>query len=249
LFLLEDIVITENTPGHPRLVQASSSEAVGSAGEMRAFTFYAPLKPLDESLIYRIVKRTMDLVVACVALALLMPLMILVAFMIWCEDHGPFLYRQARVGRFGVPINFYKFRSMWVDADRMRDALYAQSDSQGIAFKMKDDPRITRVGRFIRKYSIDELPQLFSVLAGHMSIIGPRPLPLNEGYACEEHQRVRYLVKPGLLCYREIGGRSTLSFDQWMKLDAEYVRTRSIIVDLKILVLVVPAVLKAEGAY
>jgi lipopolysaccharide/colanic/teichoic acid biosynthesis glycosyltransferase len=216
---------------------------------MQEFVLYAPKETVSDSVFYRMSKRLMDVVVATIALILLTPLMIIVGAMIWFEDRGPVFYRQSRVGRYGVPINFLKFRSMFVNADRMRDALYAQSDAQGVAFKMKNDPRVTKIGRFIRKYSVDELPQLFSVLLGDMSIIGPRPLPLKEGYAMNECQRVRYLVKPGLLCYREIGGRSNLSFDEWMRLDAEYVKNRSLLVDLKILMMVVPAVLKAEGAY
>lgn len=217
--------------------------------DLQEFRFYAPKEPVKDPFFYRNVKRIADVVVALLALTILSPIMIAVAIMIYTEDKGPVIYRSARVGRFGVPIHFYKFRSMLVNADKLRDALLAQSDATGVAFKMKNDPRVTKIGKFIRKYSIDELPQLFSVLSGEMSIIGPRPLPLKEGYACDEHQRVRYLVKPGLLCFREIGGRSNLTFEEWMRLDAEYVRQRSIFVDAKILMMVVPAVLKAEGAY
>jgi lipopolysaccharide/colanic/teichoic acid biosynthesis glycosyltransferase len=175
--------------------------------------------------------------------------MLAIAVAIWIEDRGPAFYYSYRVGQHGIQIRFYKFRSMRVNADKLRDSLIDQKDSQGVAFKMKQDPRITGTGRFIRKYSLDELPQLFSVLLGDMSIIGPRPLPLCEGYACGEANFARYFVKPGLVCLREISGRSNLSFERWMQLDLEYVQKRSVLTDLKIFLKLVPAVLAAEGAY
>lgn len=212
-------------------------------------TFYVPMTPVRDPLLYAGAKRLLDVVVASVALLLLFPLFVVVGFLIWREDRGPAIYRQWRVGKYGVPIRFYKFRSMRTDADRIREQLLAQNDAEGVAFKMKDDPRITRVGRLLRKYSIDELPQFFSVLSGQMSIVGPRPLPLSEGYACAEGQTARYLVKPGLLCFREVSGRSRLTFDEWMRLDAEYVASRSFWLDLRIMARAIPAVLRADGAY
>jgi len=188
-------------------------------------------------------------IVAICALVLLSPILLVICAIIYLDDRGPIIYRQWRVGRYGVPIPFYKFRSMRVDADRLRAELLAQSDATGVAFKMKNDPRITRIGKFIRKYSLDEVPQLFCVLSGYMTVVGPRPLPLSEGYECVGAQRVRYLVKPGLVCLREIGGRSLLSFEEWMNLDEQYVRTRGFWVDMKIFAKLIPAVLKAKGAF
>ncbi|RYD75054.1 MAG: sugar transferase, partial [Verrucomicrobiaceae bacterium] len=140
---------------------------------------FVPAVPTDDHLAFSLTKRIIDVLIASLALFTLFPVFVIVSFLIWLEDRGPILYRQARIGRFGVPFWFYKFRSMRVDAERMQAQLLSQSDVEGVAFKMKRDPRITRIGRFIRKYSIDEMPQLLSVLFGHMSIVGPRPhLPI-----------------------------------------------------------------------
>lgn len=212
-------------------------------------TLFIPASPMQETLVFRACKRIFDLVVALAAIAIFSPIMIVVGLMIWFEDKGPILYRQPRAGRFNVPFWFYKFRSMRVDADKIREQLLSQSDANGAAFKMKQDPRITKIGRVIRKFSIDELPQLFSVLAGHMSIIGPRPHLKEEVCSYRADQRARLLVKPGLLCLREISGRSLLSFEEWVRLDLKYVQERSLWLDLKIFVLAIPAVFSGRGAY
>lgn len=212
-------------------------------------TLYVPTTPVGESLAYRFVKRAFDLVVASLAVLVFSPIMIVVAILILAEDRGPILYRQPRIGRYGVPFWFYKFRSMRIDADRVRAELLNQSDAEGAAFKMKNDPRITRIGRFIRKFSIDEMPQLFSVLAGHMCIVGPRPHLACEVSTYTPDQYARLLVRPGLLCLREIRGRSELSFAEWVRLDLEYVQQRSLWMDLKIFFLAIPAVVKGKGAY
>jgi len=219
----------------------SSSEAIQ--------TLFVPAAPMQETLAFRTFKRIFDVAIALTAIAVLSPLMTMVGLVIWFEDKGPILYRQPRVGRFGVPFWFYKFRSMRVDADKIRDQLLSQSDAAGAAFKMKADPRITRIGRVIRKFSIDELPQLFSVLAGHMSIIGPRPHLKEEVCSYRTEQRARLMVKPGLLCLREISGRSLLSFEEWVRLDLKYVKERSLWLDLKIFVLAIPAVFTGRGAF
>jgi lipopolysaccharide/colanic/teichoic acid biosynthesis glycosyltransferase len=242
--LSEDLVSTVGEA--PRSAVAVQDVAQASHATL---TFIVPAEPHVESIGYRLIKRVLDVSVALATLIILTPLLIAVGLFIYFEDRGPILYRQWRVGRYGTLIPFYKFRSMWVDADKMRDALLARSDSKGIAFKMKNDPRITKVGRFIRKYSIDELPQLFCVLSGYMSIVGPRPLGLPEGYECAGSHRKRYLVKPGLVCSREVGGRSLLSFDEWMDLDEAYVDNRGLWTDFKIFVRVIPAVIRARGAY
>lgn len=238
--------------GSPPTELASNSARASienSPPKVAVETLYVPTSPVEESLAFRIVKRAFDLVVATAAVIVFAPIMLVVATMIVLEDKGPILYRQPRVGRYGVPFWFYKFRSMRVDADRIRAELLKHSDAQGAAFKMKNDPRITRIGRFIRKFSIDEMPQLFSVLAGHMSIIGPRPHLGVEVSTYTSDQYARLLVRPGLLCLREIKGRSNLSFEEWIRLDIEYVFNRSLWLDLKIFFLAIPAVLKGDGAY
>lgn len=203
----------------------------------------------QDSFFYATGKRVFDIIIASFAILVFSPLMAVLALLIVLEDKGPVLYRQTRVGRYGVSIPFLKFRSMWVDADRMRDALFAQSDAQGAAFKMKNDPRVTKVGRIIRKLSLDELPQLFSVLKGDMSVIGPRPHLLSEVMTYQDNQFRRLWVKPGLLCFREVKGRSDLSFDEWLALDLEYIENRSLWLDIKILFMAVPAILRGTGAY
>ncbi|HWD41486.1 MAG TPA: sugar transferase [Fimbriimonas sp.] len=211
--------------------------------------FVVPVEPVIDSVGYRISKRLADIFISLAALLILFPVTAVVAALIWIEDRGPILFVKPRVGRFGAPIRFYKFRSMTVDAERMHEGLLSQSDSVGLAFKMKNDPRVTRVGKFIRRYSIDELPQLISVLLGDMSIVGPRPLAMGEGYKCGETNMARYLVKPGLVCLREVKGRSHLSFEEWMRLDLEYIQNRNLLLDLKIFLALFPAVLAAKGAY
>jgi len=237
-----------NLPKGMLTAPASHDGHVGLAPEP-TLTFIVSADPFIEPIGYRLAKRIFDVIVALCALVLLGPLLLIVCVLIYLDDRGPILYREWRLGRYGVPIPFYKFRSMCLDADKIRHQLLAQSDAKGVAFKMKNDPRITKIGKFTRKYSIDEMPQLFSVLSGYMSIVGPRPLIRSEGYECTGSQRLRYLVKPGLVCFREIGGRSLLTFDEWMELDEKYVRTRSIWTDLSIFIRLIPAVVSAKGAF
>jgi lipopolysaccharide/colanic/teichoic acid biosynthesis glycosyltransferase len=232
--------------------QALASRSVGERTEEASKDFEVsvcmfPAYPMDVRLGYRISKRIADVAIATIALFLLFPFVLLISIAIWLEDKGPVLFVRPRVGQYGAPIQFYKFRSMRMDAEKIQSSLV--SDVEGVAFKMKNDPRVTRVGRILRKTSLDELPQLLSVLLGDMSIVGPRPLPLKEGYDCGNDAFVRYLVKPGLLCIREVSGRSNLSFERWMELDLEYVRTRSLWVDGKIFIKLIPALLAADGAY
>jgi lipopolysaccharide/colanic/teichoic acid biosynthesis glycosyltransferase len=247
--LLGEIAVVTGSP----TTELAPPQARGNFGDspptIAVDTLYVPTTPVEETLAFRAAKRAFDLVVALAAVIAFAPIMIVVAAIIVIEDKGPILYRQPRVGRYGVPFWFYKFRSMRVDADKIRAELLKHSDAAGAAFKMKNDPRITRIGRFIRKFSIDEMPQLFSVIAGHMSIVGPRPHLGVEVSTYNPEQFGRLLVRPGLLCLREISGRSNLSFEEWVRLDLEYVRTRSLWLDLKIFCLAIPAVLKGDGAY
>jgi lipopolysaccharide/colanic/teichoic acid biosynthesis glycosyltransferase len=202
-----------------------------------------------DPVIYLFLKRLVDITVVSMALLFAIPFMLVAAILIYLEEPGPVVYRQQRVGKAGKRFTFYKLRSMHLNADQVLERLRHQSDADGIAFKMKRDPRVTAVGRILRKFSIDELPQLFSVLAGHMSLIGPRPHLPSEVACYRPDQRLRLTVKPGLLCYREIRGRSDLTFEEWVRLDLQYIRERGVWTDIKIFLLAFPAVLGAKGAY
>lgn len=195
------------------------------------------------------VKRALDIVVASAALLALSPVLVTVAAAIYWEDRGPLIYKQTRIGRGGKPFSFYKFRSMVVNADALKAKLAAQNEASGPIFKMKHDPRITRVGRLLRRYSLDELPQLWNVLRGDMSLVGPRPHLPQEIASEPNYPLERLSVPPGLLCLREVSGRSQLTFEQWLTLDLEYIQRRSVALDLWILLRALPAVLKGEGAY
>jgi len=208
-----------------------------------------PAVPLVNSAGYRFFKRMADIAIAVTAIILFLPIILLTMILIWLEDRGPMLYFQTRVGMCGAGFRFYKFRSMHVQADKIREQLLEQNEADGVHFKIKGDPRVTRVGRWIRKFSIDELPQLFCVLTGQMSIVGPRPHLPSEVACYVSPQETRLLVKPGLLCLREIRGRSELNFEDWVSSDIEYVINRSLWLDLKIFFLAFPAVVSARGAY
>lgn len=197
-----------------------------------------------------VIKRVMDIVASLVAILLFSPVFLLTALGIVIEDGWPVLYTQSRVGMNGRVFNFYKFRSMRRDADRLKEQLTDQNESSaGVIFKMKHDPRITRVGRFIRRFSIDETPQFFNVLTGDLSIVGPRPPIPSEvaQYTLEDRKRLH--VKPGLTCLWQIGGRSDIPFDQQVHLDLEYIHSRSIWNDVCIMLKTIPAVLLGRGAY
>jgi lipopolysaccharide/colanic/teichoic acid biosynthesis glycosyltransferase len=199
--------------------------------------------------LYTHTKRAADVVVASTLLVILFPVFVAIALLIFLEDGGPILYWQTRVGRDGRPFRFYKFRSMVRNADQLKTNLEAQNEAGDIIFKMKDDPRITRIGRYLRRSSCDELPQLFNVLCGQMSLIGPRPhLPREvASYVGSQHDRLK--VQPGLLCFREVFGRSGINFDQWVTLDLLYIEHRSLRTDWIILRRTIPAILSADGAY
>ena len=194
-------------------------------------------------------KRIFDVLLSVTALIALSPLMLLTAVCIKAEDGGPVFYSQFRAGKNGKAFRFYKFRSMYIHAEQKLGELKNNNESDGPAFKICRDPRITRVGRIIRKLSIDELPQLINVLQNEMSIVGPRPPLLNEVAQYTREQMHRLDVKPGLTCYWQCSGRSDLSFEKWMELDMKYIRERSIWTDFKIILLTFPAVLTGRGAY
>lgn len=194
-------------------------------------------------------RRSQDVLFSALALLLLWPVMLVLAIVIYLDDpHGHPVFSQVRCGRDGKLFKMYKFRSMYTDAeDRLKDLL-KDNEMDGPAFKMKDDPRITRVGRFIRKVSLDELPQLWNVLKGDMSIVGPRPALPREVALYTEPQKQRMYVTPGLTCYWQIQPRrNDISFDEWMELDLKYIQERSFWVDWWIIFKTIGAVIRKEG--
>lgn len=198
---------------------------------------------------YRKRKRILDIVGSLAFLVVFFPVMFLIGLLVKLTSRGPIFYVSKRVGLCGRIFNFYKFRSMYVDADKRRAALLDKNEKDGPIFKMKDDPRVTRFGRFLRKYSLDELPQFINVLMGDMSLVGPRPPLPNEVNEYDAYAAERLSVRPGLTCYWQIMGRSDLSFDEWIRLDHKYMKEMSLWVDLKILFLTPLAILKGDGAY
>lgn len=195
-------------------------------------------------------KRAFDLFFGGLALMAALPVMGAVALAIWLEDGGPIVYAQLRAGRRGRPFRFFKFRSMVRDADRAKAALQKFNESQdGVIFKMRADPRVTRVGSFIRRTSLDELPQLFHVILGDMALVGPRPHPVEEAAQYSPAERARLESKPGVTCLWQIMGRSDLPFGQQVILDRIYMQHQSFLLDLKVLLKTIPAVLLGRGAY
>ena len=193
-------------------------------------------------------KRALDILGASVGILLTGWLMALAALGIKLTSPGPVMFLQKRAGLGGRPFTIYKFRTMCTDAEAKKKDLRKQSEQDGPAFKMKNDPRVTSIGKILRKTSIDELPQLFNVLKGDMSLVGPRPLPVDEAQACAGWQRRRLDVTPGLTCIWQIFGRSTVTFSEWVRMDVAYIRRRTIFHDLKLIFLTVPAVLMRKGA-
>jgi len=198
---------------------------------------------------YWAVRRTQDILISLFALLLLWPIMLLVALFIVIDSPGAGpIFSQVRVGRDGKEFKFYKFRSMCPNAEEKLKELLEKNEMEGPAFKMKDDPRITRVGKFIRKTSIDELPQLWNVLRGDMSIVGPRPALPREVVQYDDYARQRLLVTPGLTCYWQIQPhRNSLTFDEWVDLDVKYIEERSFRTDWKIIFKTFGAVLGMNG--
>ncbi len=194
-------------------------------------------------------KRVLDVLGACVLLLVTFPFCLIVAILVKLTSRGPVFYKSQRVGLGGEPFLFVKFRSMYVDADRRFAELSKQNEKDGPIFKMKQDPRITPIGRFLRRYSLDELPQFVHVLSGHMSLVGPRPPLPREVLQYDDDCLVRLSVKPGITCYWQVMGRSSLTFGEWMELDRKYVEEMSFWTDLSILVKTPLAVLRGRGAY
>jgi exopolysaccharide biosynthesis polyprenyl glycosylphosphotransferase len=197
-----------------------------------------------------LVKRVVDVAVSATLLLLFMPLLVAIALAVKLSDGGPVFYKWNVVGLNKKKFYGYKFRTMVVDADRLKDKLLEKNEMKGVVFKMKDDPRVTKIGRMLRKFSLDELPQLWSVLKGDMSIVGPRPPLEHELKRFESWHRRKLSVKPGLTCLWQVSGRSTITdFDEWVKLDLAYIDNWSLWLDFKILVKTIPVVLSGRGAH
>lgn len=197
-----------------------------------------------------VVKRLIDIVVSAGLLIALAPLLVIVSMLIKLESSGPVLFKQERVGYNKRRFRMLKFRTMIAGSDQQQHALEHLNEADGPVFKIKKDPRITGVGKFLRRFSIDEFPQLINVLMGEMSLVGPRPLPVRDVSRIDHqwHKR-RFSIKPGITCLWQVNGRSNIGFNDWVRMDLDYIDKWSLGLDLLILVKTVPAVLRGPGAY
>ena len=188
-----------------------------------------------QNIFYEVSKRALDFIASLLGLILLSPVFLIVSILIKLESEGEVIFSQTRIGLKGKKFKMYKFRSMVKNAEELKAKLAAQNEMSGPMFKMKEDPRVTKVGKFIRKTSIDELPQLINVLKGEMSLVGPRPSLPKEVENFEPWMLQRLEVKPGLTCYWQVSGRNNIDFEDWMKLDIQYVEDRNFLLDLKLI--------------
>ena len=198
---------------------------------------------------YLFIKRGVDILGSIIGLILAFPIMIIVMILIKLEDpKGPIFFKQIRSGMNGSTFEMYKFRSMYVDAEDRLEELMHLNEQSGPVFKITNDPRITRIGKFIRKTSLDELPQLLNVLKGEMSIVGPRPALPRETIQYTPYQMQRLLVKPGITCIWQVSGRNNIEFEEWVELDLEYIQKRSVLLDMKLILMTIPALLGDKNA-
>ncbi len=240
--------IQRKTPSPDELEQLSR-ELAQRSGRKENLVLRMKLWNFTVQLSYAL-KRVLDILLAGLMLICLFPLMVLIALLIRLTSPGPVFFVQTRVGRFGRHFRFYKFRSMYMDAEKRKSELLERNESAGgVIFKMRNDPRITPVGRILRKTSTDELPQLFNVLLGDMSLVGPRPPLPREVMEYSLEDRKRLNVMPGLTCLWQISGRSDIPFNRQVELDKEYIHSHGIRKDLVILLKTVPAILTGRGAY
>lgn len=202
-----------------------------------------------KSPVYKRIKRAMDVLLSAAALIVLSPVFLVTAAAVKYEDHGPVFFVQQRAGKDMKPFSMYKFRSMYVNADEKLHEMMKDNEQTGHAFKIKNDPRITRTGKVIRRFSIDELPQLINIIKGDMSIVGPRPILTFQMEACSEYEKQRLVVQPGLTCYWQVGGRANIKWEEWVELDLDYIEDMSLWTDIKMIVRTVPAVFDSDGAY
>ena len=202
----------------------------------------------SKSIAYLFIKRLFDIIAGLIGGVVLIPLTVIIGFFILIEDGGPIFFSQKRVTKDGKTFNLHKFRSMCVDAEKIRKTMDSENEMDGPVFKVKNDRRITRVGKVIRKTGLDELPQLINVLSGAMSLVGPRPALPMEVEKYDEEAKKRLQVKAGITCIWQVQpNRNSISFADWMKMDAEYVEKASLLLDIKILFKTVATVFRAEG--
>lgn len=219
--------------------------SINYIGIMPLMTYYESLAHGADSA----AKRGLDVMVSSAALILLLPVFMIIAVLIRLDSPGPIFYVSKRSGKKGRIFNIYKFRSMVRDAEKQREALSDKSEVKGPIFKIRQDPRLTRIGKALRKYSLDELPQLFNVLKGDISLVGPRPFPVGESDKIEYQHIPRLNIKPGITGLAQVKGRSNLKFYQWMRWDTWYMENWSLGLDIKILLWTIPAIFKGKGAY
>lgn len=202
-----------------------------------------------KSKLYFAVKRLFDILSSGLALLVLSPVLLITAIAIKIEDGGPILYSADRWGKDLQNFRMHKFRSMSINAEEKLKELLKDSEMTGHAFKIKNDPRITRVGHFIRKYSIDELPQLWNIFVGDMSVVGPRAIMTVDTATIDDYEKQRWLVRPGLTCYWQVSGRANIKWEQWVEMDFDYIENMSLWEDFKLILKTFPVVLKGTGAY
>lgn len=232
-------------PSHDQMPTESEADSEEADLEQDAACQAIQAEPMEPLFVkpMRGWKRCLDLVGATTASLLLSPVLIGAAIAIRLTSSGPIFFGQMRSGRGGTPFLMYKFRSMVVDAEAMKDDLLEQNEQDGPAFKIRSDPRVTWVGRFLRNTSIDELPQLWNVLKGDMSLVGPRPLPCDETENCLNWHRRRIDVTPGMTCIWQLHGRSVVSFDDWVRMDISYIRRSSLLGDIELLLKTLPVLI------
>ena len=228
--------------GYPKLKEITETATGPSISQVE-------LPDMKEDRMFALLKRVCDIASASFVLLFFLPVIPVIILLIKLDSPGPVLYRQTREGKDGRVFDFYKFRSMFVGAENIIGVLRPLSGVDGPVFKLKEDPRVTRVGRFLRRSSLDELPQLLNVIKGDMSMVGPRPNLPSEVSHYLPWQKRRLDVTPGITCFWQISGRSHIGFQEWMRLDLEYIRQRSLMTDLKIILKTIPAVIARKGAY
>lgn len=216
-------------------MEENSSSVIISSNEFNISEISAQAAMGKKTVVYLFLKRLIDLIGAICGLIITTPILIATAIAIKIESEGPIVFSQERIGQYGKKFNMYKFRSMVINAVELRDKLMEKNEMNGPMFKIKDDPRITKVGSFIRKTSIDELPQLINILKGEMSLVGPRPSLPEEVNQFQLWMIERLQAKPGLTCYWQILGRNNINFKDWMNLDIKYVRDRNTWIDIKLI--------------
>lgn len=231
------------------LVQGQNGRVVDLTDRATVFRLSSEASLLNAPTWQMAVKRTIDVVGASLALVVLSALLLATAVAVKVTSPGPIFFVQPRMGRNGREFRFYKFRSMHIGADEQRNHLIDLNEMSGPVFKIKEDPRLTSIGCFLRKSSIDELPQLWHVIRGHMSLVGPRPLPTFEALECSDWEAQRFEAKPGITCIWQVSGRSELDFETWVRMDIQYIERWSLWLDLKLLAKTIPAVISGKGAY